>query len=90
MTRKEIIEITNTSSVTSEVMQPIIEDLVANNPDIDYTRINHDEEPDLVRSLVSSQIPTISPFFVGMVDGKIAGTTSGVVSEQDLKSLVNG
>ncbi len=90
MTRKEIFEITNTSSVTSEVMEPIIKDLVTDNPDIDYTRINHDEEPELVKLLVSSQIPTISPFFVGMVDGKVAGSASGVVSKEDLENLVNG
>jgi hypothetical protein len=89
MTLKEIIEITNTSSVTSEVMEPIIKDFVTDNPEIGYTRINHDEEPELVKLLVSSQIPTISPFFVGMVDGKIAGGVSGVVSKEDLENLVN-
>ncbi len=89
MTLKEIIEITNTSSVTSEVMEPIIKDLVSDNPDIGYTRINHDEEPELVKLLVSSQIPTISPFFVGMIDGKVNGSVAGVVSKEDLENLVN-
>lgn len=88
MTQKEIIEFSNSKCVTSTAMEPIVKEVLEQNPDVSYTRINYDEEPDLVKSMIASQPPTISPFFVSFFDGKIHGSTAGLVSAHELSKLL--
>jgi hypothetical protein len=89
MVSKEIIEFSNSTSQTSSAMKSVIEDLLKENPDVSYMRVNYDEEPDMVKAIIASQPPTISPFFVGFTDGKLSGSVAGLVSADDLTKLVN-
>jgi hypothetical protein len=89
MTTKEIIEFSNTDSVDSEAMQGIVQQLLKNNPDLSYLRVNYDEEPDLVKAIIAAQPPTVSPFFVSFTDGKMSKSIAGVVSINDLQDLIN-
>jgi hypothetical protein len=86
---KEIIEFSSSGSQASAAMQAIVKDMLKENPDVSYTRINYDEDPDLVKTIIASQPPTISPFFVGFTDGRLTGSAAGVVSAVELTKLVN-
>jgi thioredoxin-like negative regulator of GroEL len=87
MTHKEVIEFSNTGSKASQAMEPILEAFLKENPDVSYMRVNYDEDPDLIKAIISSQAPTISPFFVSFKDGKAVGSAAGLVSKQDLETL---
>ena len=89
MVSKEIIEFSISGSQASAAMQAIVEDMLKENPDVSYTRVNYDEDPDLVKAIIASQPPTISPFFVGFTDGRLTGSAAGVVSAVELTKLVN-
>ena len=88
MTQKEIIEFSNSGCAASVVMEPVIKEFLEQNPDISYARINYDEEPDLVKSMIASQPPTISPFFVSFFDGKMSGSAVGLISADELSKLL--
>lgn len=87
MTQKEVIEFSNAGSKASQAMIPVVEEFLKENPDVSYTRVNYDEDPDLLKAIISSQAPTISPFFVSFKDGKAVGSVAGLVSKEDLESL---
>jgi thioredoxin-like negative regulator of GroEL len=89
MTQKEIIEFSNSTSVASQAMQPIIEEFLKENPNISYSRVNYDEDPDIVKMLISSQAPTIAPFFVSFHDGKATGSAAGIVSKDELRKIIS-
>lgn len=90
MVSKEIIEFTNKDSEISKNMQSIVEDLVSDNPDISYTRVNEEDEPELRKLVISSKQAVNHPCFIGIVDGKVSGVSSGMkLSKEDLKSLVS-
>jgi hypothetical protein len=88
MTNKEIVHITEKNSATSEVLEPMIEKFMLENPDVSYVRVNQDEEPELAKVILPSRPPIVSPFFIGLVGGKVNGTASGMISEQDLGTIV--
>ena len=88
MTQKEIIEFSTSNCVTSTVMEPVIKEILEQNPDVSYTRINYDEEPDLVKAMIASQAPTISPFFVSFFNGRISGSAAGLISANELSKLL--
>jgi thioredoxin-like negative regulator of GroEL len=88
MTQKEIIEFSNTNSHASQAMEPVIKEFLRENPDVSYARVNYDEDPDIVKMFIKSQAPTISPFFVSFVNGKAHGSASGILSKEDLGSIV--
>lgn len=88
MTQKEIIEFSNSKCATSIIMGPVIREILEQNPDVSYARINYDEEPNLVKSIIHSQAPTISPFFVSLEDGKISGSAAGLISADELSKLL--
>lgn len=69
-------------------MESVIKEILEQNPDISYARINYDEEPDLVKSMIASQPPTISPFFVSFFDGKMSGSAAGLISADELSKLL--
>lgn len=89
MTQKEIIEFSNKDSKASEVMEPVIQEFLKENPDVSYSRVNYDEDPDLIKMLIASQPPTIAPFFISFADGKAVASTAGIVSKEDLAKIVN-
>lgn len=90
MVSKEIIEFTNKDSEISKVMRPIVEELINGDPEISYTRINEEDEPELRKLIIASKQAVNHPCFVGLVGGKISGMSSGMaLSKEDLRSLVD-
>lgn len=90
MVSKEIIEFTNKDSEISKVMEPIVEELITSDPEIGYTRINEEDEPELRKLVINSKEALNHPCFVGLVGGKVSGISSGMtLSKEDLKSLVD-
>jgi hypothetical protein len=88
MTTKEIIEFSNSSSHASESMKDVVAKLLAANPDLSYIRVNYDEDPDMVKAIIASQPPTISPFFVTFTDGKMSKSLAGIASIEELEELI--
>ncbi len=89
MTQKEIIEFSNNKSKASVIMEPIIKEFLYENPDVSYSKVNYDEDPEIVKSLISSQAPTVSPFFIGFYNGHAIGYTAGIVSKEELKKIIS-
>jgi thioredoxin-like negative regulator of GroEL len=87
MTHREVIEFSNTDSEASTALEPLIQAVVKENPEVSYTRINYDEDPDIIKALIASQPPTISPFFVSFVDGKAVASAAGLLSVEELNRL---
>jgi thioredoxin-like negative regulator of GroEL len=88
VTAKEIVEFSNKDSMASEAMKKVVQKLLENNPDLSYIRINCDDEPDLVKTIIASQPPTVSPFFVSFKDGKMSKSLAGIASVEDLEDLI--
>jgi thioredoxin-like negative regulator of GroEL len=88
MTQKEIIEFSNKSSQASVVMEPVIQEFLKENPGVSYSRVNYDEDPDLIKMLIKSQPPTIAPFFISFSDGKAVGSAAGIVSKEELRKIL--
>jgi hypothetical protein len=88
MTQKEIIEFSNKDSKASAIMEPIIQDFLKDNPEVSYSRINYDEDPDIVKMFIKSQAPTISPFFVSFKNGKAQGSAAGIISKEELSNII--
>jgi hypothetical protein len=88
MTTKEIIEFSNSNSHASESMKDVVAKLLAANPDLSYIRVNYDEDPDMVKAIIASQPPTISPFFVTFTDGKMSKSLAGIASIEELEDLI--
>lgn len=84
-----MIEFSNTNSAASESMKEVVQKLLEANPDLSYIRVNYDEDPDLVKAIIASQPPTISPFFVTFTDGKMSKSLAGVASIEELENLIS-
>lgn len=89
MTKKEIVHIYENGSKTSEALEPMISDYIASNPEVDYLKLETIEDKGLIDYIVPSRPPITSPFFIGIVDGKINGTASGMISESDLSKIID-
>lgn len=89
MTQKEILEIDTTPADSESSAISIIQEMLNENSELTYMKINHDEEPWIAKMFVSSLAPTETPFFIGFVDGRISGATSGSVSREDLDRIIN-
>lgn len=89
MVSKEILEFTTSESEISKNMESVVQNVIEDNPEISYTRIDEDVEPDLRKLIVNSQNPISHPCFVGLVDGKVNAIASGELSNKELRSLVN-
>jgi thioredoxin-like negative regulator of GroEL len=88
VSKKEIVEFSNKDSVASEAMKQVVEELLQANPDLSYIRVNCDDEPDLVKTIIASQPPTVSPFFVSFKDGRMSKSIAGIASIEDLEELI--
>jgi thioredoxin 1 len=64
-------------------MAPIIERFVNDNPDIKYTKVDVDEQVDLVSQYDIQAVPT----FIAVVDGEIRNRLGGVKQESDIRSI---
>lgn len=86
---REIIEFTNTQSEESNRAAPIIENYLKNHPQVCYTRIDEDVEPELRSVLLKSQGAIVHPCFVSFENGKFVKAHSGEITEEDLDYLAN-
>ena len=86
---KEIIHFTMTDSTACELMVPVIEDLLAHNPDIQYTKINVDEDNSLFDYYGRKYNLTYCPAFLGLIDSKVHDGHLGVGTRLVLESLVS-
>ena len=86
---KELLHFTRSESPACKEMEPIINKLIANNPDIHYTKINVDEDSKLYTFYSKSYDLSICPAFVGLVDGKVQDGHLGYAPLLVLESLVN-
>lgn len=86
---KELIHFTMTGSTVCQDMIPIINNLVKNNPDIIYSKINVDEDHSLYDFYSIKYDLSTCPVFLGIVDGKLQDGHIGSASVLILESLVN-
>jgi thiol-disulfide isomerase/thioredoxin len=86
---KEIIHFTITGSTVCEEMAPVIADLINNNADIKYTKINIDEDRQLFDYYGKKYSLTHCPAFLGLVDGNVQDGHLGSGTRLILESLVN-
>lgn len=80
---KELLHFTATWCQPCKQMAPVIENFLANNLDIKYTKIDADESPSL---FAENQITGV-PAFVSKVDGEDYKFHKGVATEDKLTSL---
>jgi thioredoxin 1 len=64
-------------------MAPVIDSFIKDNPDIKYTKIDVDEQVDLVARYDIQAVPT----FIALVDGEIYNRFGGVKPESVLRSI---
>lgn len=67
-----------------KIMNPIIEELEKEFPDIEFTKVNADEDPKQTSEHGVMGLPT----FVVLKDGKEVGRKVGVTKKEDLKALL--
>lgn len=89
MGQKEIFEISTSESQASLAMSEIVKEILQENPEVSYTRLNYDQDFEIIKTLIQSKPPTVSPFFLSMHNGKIIGSASGIISKTELFKLVN-
>lgn len=85
---KELVHFTADWCQPCKQMAPVIDEFVAENPGIQYTKINIDEDKKMFE-YYSNKYPVMSvPTFLGIVDGKVIDGHVGVASKFMLKSLL--
>lgn len=86
---REIIEFTNTNSEDSKRSAPLIQNYLKSHPELIYTRVNEDEEPELRSMIITSKAAIIHPCFVSLENGRPLKMHSGELTETDLDYLAN-
>jgi hypothetical protein len=86
---KELLHFTMTGSTICEQMQPTIDKLLSNCPDIHYTKINVNDDDSLYRFYSSKYDLSQCPSFLGLVDGKVQDGHIGFAPLLVLEALVN-
>lgn len=76
-------------STVCEQMVPIIDKLIASDPEIKYTKINVDEDEKMYAFYSKNYDLSICPSFLGLVDGKVQDGHRGYAPLLVLESLVN-
>jgi hypothetical protein len=86
MTQKEILEINlQRSGVTAEIPAEI-DKILSEDPEIIYTKLNYEDDSNLIKSIVSSSQPIASPFFLALRDGKVFNsfTNPSLITNSDI------
>jgi hypothetical protein len=86
---KELLHFTMNGSTVCEQMQPTIEKLIADNPDISYTKINVSDDEGLYGFYAKKYDLSICPAFIGLVDGQVQDGHLGFAPLLVLEALVN-
>ena len=66
-------------------MAPVIERFINDNPDIKYTKVDVDDQGDLVKEYRIQSVPT----FIALIDGEYHKMLGGVKPESVLRSIFN-
>ena len=67
-----------------KMLSPVVDSVSEQVVDVDFYKVNVDEESDLAREYGIMSIPTLIVF----KDGEIVEQSVGVISEDDIKELV--
>ena len=68
-----------------KMLSPVLERLDAMNPDVDFYKVNIDENPSLADEFEVRSIPNVVIF----KNGQAADRSIGFVSEQQLQEIIN-
>lgn len=68
-----------------KMLSPVLEKLDAMNPDVDFYKVNIDENPSLADEFEIRSIPNVVIF----KNGQAADRSIGFVSEQQLQEIIN-
>lgn len=68
-----------------KMLSPVLEKLDAMNPDVDFYKVNIDENPSLADEFEIRSIPNVVIF----KNGQAADRSIGFVSEQHLQEIIN-
>lgn len=68
-----------------KMLSPVLEKLDAMNPDVDFYKVNIDENPSLADEFEVRSIPNVVIF----KNGQAADRSIGFVSEQQLQEIIN-
>ena len=66
-----------------QMLSQVLEQVASEYPDIDFYKVNVDEEPDLAEKFGVMSIPT----FVAIKNGEVLGTSIGVQDEEELLKI---
>lgn len=86
---KELIHLCLDSSQVDDYQQRQIDLFVENNPDVSYSRVCKDSDPNLFNYYVQQYVFPEYPVFLGLVDGKLQDGHYGPGTEMVLSSLIN-
>lgn len=86
MTQKEILEINLQRSDVTEEIPAEIDKILSEDPEIIYTKLNYEDDLNLIKSIVSSSQPITSPFFLALRDGKVFNsfTNPSLITNSDI------
>ena len=86
MTQKEILEINLQRSDVTEEIPAEIDKILSEDPEIIYTKLNYEDDSNLIKSIVSSSQPITSPFFLALRDGKVFNsfTNPSLITNSDI------
>lgn len=83
---KEILHFTAVWCKPCERLKPIIEQYVAENSDVKYTKVDVDTEFETAHEWAVRSVPTL----ILLVDGDMKARHTGVLSFGELDKFVNG
>lgn len=87
---KELLHITHPESTGCRQMAAVIDKLIAENPEIKYSKVNSETDPKLYSYYIKKYgLPAVFPIFLGLVDGVMQDGHIGTAPELILESLVN-
>jgi thioredoxin 1 len=82
---KELLHFTADWCQPCKKIKPIIDSYISENSDIVYTQINVDDNIDKTSEYEVRSIPTL----IVLTDGQLSGRHHGVISQIELKELIN-
>lgn len=83
---KKIVHFTADWCVPCKKLKPIIEEFIANNPDVEYTLVDVDIDFHRAEEYAVMSVPTLVIF----KDGELVNRHTGVADYQKIEQLVNG
>ncbi|MBO5040384.1 MAG: thioredoxin [Clostridia bacterium] len=69
-----------------KMLAPVLEEVAPDYPDVEFVKVDVDDEPDLARRYGVSVIPTL---FV-IKNGEVTANTKGYLNADELRAFVDG